>query len=243
MSHAECRACAHDPAHPCGFTPDILELMRPNKEREGAGRFTPSVLLGCARRSVLQSRVDYYEDVNQQWPRTRGSMVHAMLEKSEYPGHEVIRERRLEMTVETKYGPQRFTGKPDTIVLPNKIIDYKTTGKIELTAAKPDHIMQLNMYRLLAHSELGLDITELEIMYLSMSAVRRFSSATVLSEKRRKETVTLAQIPLPSYEQILSWVTKQIEKVLEGDEKLPPIWDKTDLCFFCPVRKTCEEFA
>ena len=172
--------CAHDPLHPCDYTADILDLMRVDYEdpdREpGVESFTPTRLLGCPRQPVLMSGADYYVDVEQAYPATRGNMVHALMEKARYPGAiKVIREHRFATSIMTKYGPQPFTAKPDLIVVQDivagesikgknlptlqeikdsyptihiKIVDYKSTADIghDMLSAKLEHQLQVNMY-------------------------------------------------------------------------------------------------
>lgn len=200
ISWNECLgSCAHNPLRPCDYTADMLWQMRAdNSDEPGDGAFSPSRLLGCARQSVLIGQRDYYVDVEQAYPATRGNMVHALMEKCAYPGAlYAIREHRFYCTIETKYGPQQFTAKPDLIVVKDitddnvivvKILDYKSTIRINntLVEAKLEHQLQVNMYAWVVTQclpiALGLDdyrvvVDELEIEYANTEDKRRFTSA------------------------------------------------------------------
>jgi CRISPR/Cas system-associated exonuclease Cas4 (RecB family) len=212
IPHDECRQCALNPLHPCEFTPDLLEMMRaqvPTEDEDadlepGNDAFSPSRVLDCDRKSVLLQDADYYANIYHDYPKTRGHMVHSLMERARYPGAlGGVREKRLYTTVETKYGLQRFTAKPDLIVLLRfdsgttevvpgdtlhvKIVDYKSKGSIEhsLVAAQPEHQMQVAMYAWLVQRELAqllgwevqVVVDEVEILYCDMKKTRRFTSA------------------------------------------------------------------
>ncbi len=140
ISHADCRVCAQDPLHPCGMTPDMLELIRnENSEEPDANSFTPSRLLTvCDRQRVLQAGSDYYVDIEYAFSALRGSAFHALLQQSgRYPGLlGDIREVRLETEIaldgrtagsrnaslaasmfNVPRSPAHFTGKSDFIGL------------------------------------------------------------------------------------------------------------------------------
>lgn len=209
ISHQDCRTCAQDPLHPCMLPPDLLELMRvdygdPDREPD-PDAFTPSRLQGCLRASVLHGTNDWYVDVKHAYPMTRGHMVHALMERADYPGVvATLREQRLTTVVDTKYGPQRFTGKPDVVVITSvergdqpeftyhaKVIDYKSKNEIghDLTQAQREHEVQVNLYAWLVGKSLLPYVTqeadarsvvvvdEVEIVYCDMKKVRRFTSA------------------------------------------------------------------
>ena len=203
--HSECRQCALNPLHPCQYGPDVLEKMRTdytNPDREpDQSAFTPSRLLSCPRQSVLMQDQDYYVDVDHAYPLTRGNMVHALMEKSRYPGAVMtIREERFKTTIETSYGPQTFSGKCDLAVVTQidedeeghqtlahvNIVDYKTTSKIghDKLRAEDEHIWQINMYAWLVTKVLparlghvAVVVDGLEIEYFAMEKSRRFTSA------------------------------------------------------------------
>lgn len=213
ISHQDCRACAQDPLHPCMLPADLLELMRVDygdEDREpDPDAFTPSRLQGCLRAAVLHGTNDWYVDIKHAYPLTRGHMVHALMEGSTYPGVFLsLREQRLSTVVDTKYGPQRFTGKPDLVVITSvehtlrgdiyhaKVVDYKSKNEIghDLTQAQREHEIQINLYAWLVGKSLLPHVTqedsarpsvvvvdEVEIVYCDMKKVRRFTSAGPLS--------------------------------------------------------------
>jgi hypothetical protein len=257
IKHEECRQCALDPLHPCMFSPDVLEKMRvhyddPNREPGGL-TFSPSRVLSCPRQAVLEDRYDYYSDVERDYPKVRGHMMHALMEASRYPGVvRTVRERRIHTTIDTSYGPQPFTGKCDLIIVKQldddgqtahvNIVDYKTITKIEhsLTEAKPEHVWQVNMYawmvtrelpHILGHDGLNVVVDGVEIEYFDMSKVRRFTSYGELHckgkmVKRRPpeyETLTLAPIPLYPLEQIEKAIRRRVEQRIWAKEHLPPV--------------------
>jgi hypothetical protein len=119
------------------------------------------------------------------------------MEKQTYPGAvDVIREKRLYASLVTSYGAFIFSGQVDLIVIKRiedgvayaKIVDFKSTGEIdhELTAAKNDHQMQINVYKWLVENTVFIQdynggtsavvVDELEIVYADMKRVRRFTS-------------------------------------------------------------------
>lgn len=174
---------AQDPLRAWPYPPDMLQLMQidytdPDREPD-VDSFTPTRIMSCHRQAVLQSDSDYYIDADQAWPMVRGHMVHALMEKASYPGAlTAIREQRMRTWVETKYGPQLFTAKPDLIVVNSidpadspdcyerdedvpleihiKVVDYKSKNEIkhELTRVAFEHELQVNMYGWVASREL-----------------------------------------------------------------------------------------
>lgn len=254
----------HNPLRDWPYTADMLALAAGiESEEPDHNAFSPSRLLGCHRQSVLVGEVDYYLDMDASWPLVRGNMVHALMERARYPGVlQTIREQRLTTQIATRYGSQRFTAKPDLIVVDRcdergvfhcKIVDYKSKGKIEhsLTEAAYEHELQVNMYALIVSRELGYQVDELEIDYVDMSRVRRFTSAGWLSDRGKRistrplayETLHLAPITLWPQEKVERFVVRRIEERIAAREELPTCeyrgTDKEWLCAYCPVREAC----
>lgn len=262
IKHAECRTCSTDPLHPCMLPTDILELMRQKDTDYHADpdRFSPTGLLDCSRKSVLVHRGNWYVDVEQAWPMTRGTLAHAVMEANpSYPGAVgVIREQHMETEIETRYGPQRFVGTPDLVVVQSlqpgegitvakvAIVDYKTTGEIkhDLTQARPDHVRQINMYALLVSrwladhytEPLAVEITELSIVYLDFKKVRRFTSAGALVTRGKRVSrspdtyAELELAPLHIFPQatVEAGIRRMIEAKLAARDTLPPAYDLDD---------------
>lgn len=281
----ECKRCRLNPRRPCHMPLEILSMIE--REDRPHSSFTPSRLTGCDRQVVLLEGKDYYEDINHAWPAIRGTMIHGILEKSGLIGgfFQTLREVRLSTvlaghTIEQDFNPadatyqpgqENFTGKPDLILLdaPDfsqevitinaKIIDYKTTTiDHELTAAKKNHVRQINMYAWLVERELGkhlgnhvkVEVTELEIYYLDYKKVRRFTSVCSLQDRGKLvdrknkvyENLTLKPIPLVDRKITEEWILKRInEKKAASLDNLPPMLPESEswLCFYCPVRDEC----
>lgn len=259
---------ATNPLRPWPYTPDMLALLAGLDDDEPDDRaFSPSRLLGCHRESALKTEHGYYVDAENSWPLVRGNMVHALMERARYPGAlDIIREKRFYTTIQTKYGPQQFTAKPDLIVAEHldgggvlhlKIVDYKSKGKIEhsLTEASFEHELQVCMYALIVTRELARElgspvvVDEVEIDYVDMSRVRRFTSAGWLTDRgkliSRKygeyETLHLAPIRLWSLPKVERFVRRRIEERIQASRVLPPILKEEERwrCLRCPVREKC----
>jgi hypothetical protein len=269
--HSECRQCALNPLHPCQYGPDTLEKMRTdytNPDREpDQSAFTPSRLLSCPRQAVLMQDHDYYVDVDHAYPLTRGNMVHALMESARYPGVvETLREHRFKTTIDTCYGPQKFSGKCDLVIIKEidetglhvNIVDYKTTSKIghDKVRAEDEHIWQVNMYAWLVTkvlpdiwTEPGVPVTVdgLEIEYFAMEKSRRFTSAGPLQARGKRlnkgqyETLTLAPIPMYPLDLVERAIRRRIEQRIHAKEELPPILPEEERwrCLRCPVFDTC----
>lgn len=277
VSHDDCRQCSTDPLHPCMLPSDVLELMRQKETDYHAdpNAFSPTGLLDCDRKGVLLHRGDWFTDVEQAWPMTRGTLTHAVMEANkDYPGAVgVIREHVMETMVDTRYGPQRLIGKPDLVVVLKdeadsvtvKIVDYKTTSEIkhDLTAAKPDHVRQINMYAYLVSRWLSehlkrpvtVTVAELEVVYLDFKKVRRFTSVGPLVTKGKRLSMTpltyadLELEPIHIFEPgtVEKGVRRMIEAKIAARDQLPPAYEMDDenywKCRYCPVQEACADLA
>jgi hypothetical protein len=270
--HSDCRQCALNPLHPCQYGPDVLEKMRidylnPDREPDSTAH-TPSRILGCPRQAALQQNTDWYVDVDHAYPLTRGNMVHALMEAARYPGVvQTLREQRFKTTVDTRYGPQQFSGKCDLVVVKQfednvwhvNIVDYKTTSKIghDMISAQDEHVAQINMYAWLVTKELPdvlgvrkapVVVDTLEIEYFAMEKSRRFTSAGPLQTRGKRipkthpwQYETLDLLPLPFYplEMTERAIVRRIEQRLQPT--LAPILpeDERWRCERCPVHDLC----
>lgn len=274
VPHPVCRDCSLSPLHPCEYPPDFLEAIRNEKDVERT-EFTPSTLLECDRRSVLSRTHDHYIDVDSAMNMFRGTIFHAGIDATtKYPeAVEVIREIRLKTMVDTCYGPQLFSGKADVVVVKEirdgvaycKVVDYKTKKSLDhsLTSADRKHQMQINMYAWLVRVAMRNHIynpprpvdnwyvDELEIVYLDMKKVRRFTSAGPLEARGKRtsinpltyETLQLEPINLLPGSTVGKWVASRIEEKIRAKEVLPPILegDAAWVCTYCAVRDRCME--
>jgi hypothetical protein len=281
VTHEDCRRCSAEPLHPCELPPDILEGMRedPNHRHANPDIFSPTSLLDCDRKHALSVDRDWYLDVDNAWPMLRGSLVHALMENNRYPGAVgVLRETEMQVTVATHYGPQTFAGQPDLVVVnrleetPNgpityaTIVDYKSTAEIkhDLTAARKDHVRQINMYAYLLRRwlpqrhrdpRLRVEVEAIEIVYLDFKKVRRFTSAGSLQTRGKmtrrspREYATLDLEPLHIFPDAVVErnIRRMIESKLEAREELPPAYEMGDegywRCGYCPVREVCGQLS
>jgi hypothetical protein len=209
----------------------------------------------------------------------RGNMVHRLMELANYPSAvSVLREERLSVPVETRFGPKTFTGKPDLIVVTHiehdlrggspefiyhcRVVDYKSTSEIkhDLTAARPEHVLQVNMYAWLAEEALSrfpedavYVVDELEIVYCDMRKTRRFTSAGPRKTKGKRtstrpltyEELTLQPITRHSHDRIGAFIQRGIERKVSAREELPPPLegDEAWVCPYCPVQPMCVALA
>lgn len=245
IKHDDCRSCATNPLHPCAYPADLLELMRGGGEPPQSAH-SPTRIQGCARQAVLMDETDYYIDLDTAYPMARGHMVHALMESSPYPNAIAsIREQRQTAVVETRFGPQAFSGKPDLVVIKElvhnvrgeqpefyytaKVVDYKSTSEIghDLTEAKREHQIQVNLYawlvgKLLLVEALPVVVDELEVIYADMKKVRRFTSAGPLQAKGKmtrrspKEYETLDLAPIRIKD--AAWCERYIRHHIERRE-------------------------
>lgn len=142
-----------------------------------------------------------------------------------------------------------------------KIVDYKTK-KIDhsLTEPDPKHEMQLNIYAWLVENALldldipqlkGVDrvvVDELELVYIDMMKVRRFSSLGHIEAKGVKhrgsqehEMLDLQPIAHGGMEDIEAWIIQRVEEKIKAKEVLPPRLegDEAKLCTYCSMREHC----
>lgn len=266
--HEDCRKCALHPLHPCGYPPDLLEMMRNGSSGEpGMDAYTPSRLLNqCERQRILCGKHDYYIPVDAQWPRIRGTMVHSLFEKGgTYPGILTsFREVRLECRLSLGGSKEvLFTGKADFIGVVHqdgdevhvKVVDYKTTNYIsaKLLDLSQDtkgrqYIMQVNMYAWLVRRALPealkravtVIVDELEIVFFDMKRVVRFTTAGDISYGGR----TYRAIPFLEDAQVEAWIRQRILEKQQADRELPDVLEGYPdhwACQRCPVFNLCKE--
>lgn len=173
MSFQECSDCSISLDHPCEMPTQVIQIiLRDSVTRHAPGTFSVTGLLGCARKDILKGDYRYYEDMEGNWKKLRGSMVHALLEKEgmDYPNSLLtLREVRFTTAIDTTYGPQKFSGQPDEVVIFSVdqgvakvgIWDWKTTSEIkhEMSTAYDDNRKQINMYKYLITKALSYYIT------------------------------------------------------------------------------------
>lgn len=250
-----------DPLHPCDYTPDVLEMMRidyedPDRE-PGSDAYTPTRIIDCQRKQVLMGDQDWYFNPDHSYPATRGHMVHALMEKTRWPGALMtIREHRFETTVMTSQGPKPFSGKSDAVIITRiedgvaycVVVDYKSVGEIghDLIAAKPQHQWQVNMYAWMVEeclpAYLNLPtvkravVEELVIEYCSMKKSRLFTSKGwrktrgKLLDRKNWKYATLDLEPIDLYPTSATYraIQGRIEARLKAEQVLPPVLEEPE---------------
>jgi PD-(D/E)XK nuclease superfamily len=173
--HMKCMV--EEPGPPCGLEPSILQMMtRPNTERTGEGViFSPSTISSCHRRDVLASNHDWYMDVEQGWKMIRGTIIHeGMGHEPPYPGVlGVVRELRMGAPINTKYGEQRFHGKPDLVVLLN-VETKQTYQTVEIGDGQSVEVYQHGDSHNILHVKIVDYKTKSEVGHDLVAADRRY---------------------------------------------------------------------
>lgn len=243
----------------------MLSVLRGDKAEDGdptGADFTPSRLLGCFRQPILEAQYDYWVNVHWQKASLRGTLIHAGFEHIGWPGGEAIQEQRMSVVVDTAYGPQNFSAKPDLIVIhPDDTFDlwdWKTRDfKHELVRADTKHIAQIWMYAYIvqryAREVLNRQLTvrSVNICYMSWNNFRTFTSlgpGTATGKKPRggeAEILELAAIPTVHADATEAFIRRQIERKIDARDNMPaPLeGDAAQWCFRCPVFRKCQELA
>ena len=140
ITTAECKECRCNPLHPCMLPADVIQELDPDPTHRHSDPniFSATGLLGCDRQHALRQEHAYYVDVDSAWNLLRGTMVHALMERSgtEYPQALLtLREMEFETLVDTAYGPQQFISQPDLIVV-TSAIHLPTMSRSRTTRAR-----------------------------------------------------------------------------------------------------------
>lgn len=264
----DCEQCRCDPLHQCGYPTELITFMLKKETEEPDGlEHSPSRILGCHRRAILEAREDCYFDVDYAYASLRGTLIHTGLEHVAHTDSTVA-EKRVTTMVDTDYGPQPFQAKSDNIVILSededdvhiKVRDWKTTGEIGHDFLKADikHQMQVNCYAYVARQEpeqwLGrkknVIVDELEVQYFGFTKPRRFTSKGSLpvvgKKPRGGEAEMLETEPirvLPMY-RVEAFIRKSIERRMRERQAatLPPPLEgeAAKWCFRCPVFAACK---
>lgn len=281
ISMEEHRQCMRGEA-PCGFPVTFLEKMvRAREDREGVV-FSPSSIFGCQRQHALQEGHDWYLNPDVAYYQIRGTLLHEGIAQEPAPTTElgVLRELRLFAPLETAFGVQQFSGQLDEILLHKiegdvlhvSITDWKTKGDIAHKFTEPEerHVQQINAYNWLVSRALpehlrkvgsypvkGVVVDSVNIVYISMSRVRSFTSrgisytrGRILGERgsdgrwhayvpRRYDELELAAVPLFPLSDVEAQIRGGVEEQIRGDA--PPLTgDRAKLmCGNCAVREQC----
>jgi hypothetical protein len=194
----------------------------------------------------------FYLNVEHEYAALRGTLIHNGIENIGRHPLPVLKEQRITVMVDTKYGPQEFSAKSDCVVIVSdktvrkhrtvhvKVRDYKTKGEIkhDFVAPEREHQMQVNMYAYAVWKNAAtlfgpnteIIVDELEINYLGSNKPRRFTSAGTLEALGYKprggeqEVLTLEAITMLPMERIEKFIQARIEKrIREREAGLPPV--------------------
>lgn len=191
--------------HQCVPASVLVHIQAAHRRDKHKGRYlSVTALLGCLRALYLERTIDYFVEPPKQWWSLRGKILHALLED---PGEQHIPNWQPETEYEWFTGlywnaeAKTITEVPEwpdsePIILygtvdvlrpeTGEMYDYKTIGDNGLAyikeGAKPDHIKQFNIYRLMVergrprHSKepyVPVKIKSIVAFYMTMMQVIR----------------------------------------------------------------------
>jgi hypothetical protein len=189
---------------------------------------TPSALKGCTRRLVLERTVPYYQEPEKLYYAVRGSLIHGFLEDHGLPN--VRTEDRLFKRIEVNGKPIIFSGQidyyegdPEFAIEDYKTLSDKGTYFLFNEGAKPEHVLQTNVYRWLCQGgrlgsidgpEVNWPVNRITISYLFMNRV-------VMTGSRHLEHITSYREPNNGKKYRLEKYRKKIGASPRG----VPIWE------------------
>jgi CRISPR/Cas system-associated exonuclease Cas4 (RecB family) len=226
-----------------GLPFEVLVLIRGQVEKERPDGISVTQLLGCPRKVYLEKTNDFYQHPMDNWPATRGVLVHSLLEVSAGSGAEV------EVRHEKTYGGVTISGQPDSVRVLGSgkkrlLRDWKSTKELpKYDSAYSSHKMQVNIYRWL----LGLDprFTEIEVVYISMDGVK----AIPLKRGGTTKYGRAIADEIMSDPQVEAFLDKRLFVLDAQNNAQKPIAyhnvDEEDLwnCAYCPVKAMCYNLA
>lgn len=141
---------------------------------------SPSALGGCPRSFVLERMEDYYQEPPKLYYTVRGSLIHGFLEDADVEN--TLKEQRVYKQIDDWWisGRFDFLDLRDYTLEDYKTTQDKTTWFLFNEGAKPEHILQTNVYRwLLNGGHLGTKdgpvvnyrIDRIRIHYLFMGRI------------------------------------------------------------------------
>jgi hypothetical protein len=146
---------------------------------------TPSALKGCTRKTTLERTENYYQEPEKLYYAVRGALIHGFLEN--HGLNNVQTEVRL--FKELNYNGKRisfsgqidyYEGAPEFAIEDYKTLSDKGTFFLFDTGAKPEHVLQTNVYRWLCNGgrigslqgpEVHWPVNRISIHYLFMNRV------------------------------------------------------------------------
>jgi len=253
----ECRGerCLH-PLH-------ILKYMARNEALREGIEYSATSILGCARRQVLQKRVDFYEDPDANVARFVGDAVHEMSHALLLGEPGYVGETRIWATVGLRAGRDfeavpgeaprgrdfRLSGKADQRWFDSRVVDLKSTGKIP-NAPRADHVAQINIYAwMMRYGEdefgrpLNLNIDRGSVVYVSGNQKREVVYNVPIWDEDRQLAFIKDRLEAHVYTaetgEYPPVLTPQIVHHRDGSATVTRDWH----CDWCPVRTDCDALA
>lgn len=240
----------------------IAAIRALRETREDGGKFlSPSQANGCHRQAILKGEEEYYLDPEKQWAAFVGTAVHKRLEtEDEYTEMFLSMELEIPVTYMHRYGVDLLdvTWEQETEIVTLKlqgtvdsydpelrsILDYKTVSEYrkydprlkrgaDRTAADADHVLQVNLYRMLLEVN-GYPVDSAGIFYIQ----------TYKEAKRN-----IFDVPLWDLDDTLALAIELAEPLARYEllgELPPPLTEDSPkfwLCGRCPVAERCRQLA
>lgn len=133
--------------------------------REGGFTLSPSSATGCHRQRLLKASEDYWLQPETVFPLIRGTGLHAALESGD-AGDEMF----LSVSLSVKGIIVPLRGRLDAYdAASRRLVDYKTTSRMDKVLPSDDHVVQLQLYALLLQDN-GYPVETALIWYTRMDA-------------------------------------------------------------------------
>lgn len=222
-----------------GFPHEVLTLMAQQVSKERPDGISVTQLLGCPRKVFLEKTNDWFSRPQDNWPATRGTLVHSLLEQTGGSSAEV------EVRYEKEYKGVVISGQPDSVRTLGSgkrrlLRDWKSTNKLPYyDNAYSSHKLQTNIYRWLL--DLDPRFTEIEIVYISMDGVKAIplkkGGTTRYGRQIENQIMTDEEVEAYLDDRLLTLDAQNkagrpvaYHNVAEDD-----LWN----CQFCPVKDVC----
>lgn len=213
-----------------------LRVMTDNMEERSPFVLSPSSATDCPRRRFLKVEFPYYLKLKAVWRMGRGTAVHTWLESADHG----ITENRLFSRIMIGETAVDISGKPDHYH-DGMVTDYKTTDSLEyydfetkkkkrMPPAKPEHIVQVNLYAHLLE-ENGYPVSAAQIWYVTTNKDTTFRIVPVPVWTSKERYAMLQELATP------------IARVKETGYLPDPYPEDYWLCQYCEVRDICRQLA
>ncbi len=195
-----------------GLPEPILRAVERDDYDRGKSDFTVTELLNPPRQRALVRKHadDITEDVSDRLFALFGQIGHTILERS---GMENLVERRFYATVSERI----IGGKADLVLKPDKkakLIDYKFCSHYTVKdGIKPEWTAQINMLRMLALEDSGIDIDEAQIVAIYWPESVKHGNV--------KQPASVFPVELWGMAQVFDYIEERIALHLEAETTLP----------------------